>query len=62
MMEREKGEGQRREERDVGEREREKERQMERKSEISVEWDVGGRNRCEFFLALGYVICQVLVI
>jgi len=60
MMEREKGEGQRREERDVGERE--KERQMERKSEISVEWDVGGRNRCEFFLALGYIICQVLVI
>ena len=60
MMEREKGEGQRREERDVGERE--KERQMERKSEISVEWDVGERNRCEFFLALGYVICQVLVI
>ena len=51
MIEREKGEGQRREERDVGEREREreKERQMERKSEISVEWDVGGRNRCEFF-------------
>ena len=41
---------------------RERERQMDRKSEIAVESDVGGIRRCEFFFALGSFTCQVSVI
>ena len=41
---------------------RERERQMDRKSEIALESDVGGIKRCEFFFALGSFTCQVSVI